>query len=40
VLAGEAAFADHQQTDRFKNIIDGQAIPKLARRERSQSRFI
>ena len=26
VFAGEAAFADHQQTDHFKNIILGQAI--------------
>ena len=40
VFAGEAAFAEHQQTDHFKNIILGQAIPKLARRERSQFRFI
>ena len=31
VFAGEAAFAEHQQTDHFKNIILGQAIPKLAR---------
>ena len=40
VFAGEAAFADHQQTDHFKNIILGQALPKLAKRERSQFRFI
>jgi quinol monooxygenase YgiN len=40
VFAGEAAFAEHQQTDHFKNIIVRQAIPKLARRERSQFRFI
>ena len=40
VFAGETAFADHQQTDHFKNIIVRQAIPKLARRERSQFRFI
>jgi quinol monooxygenase YgiN len=40
VFAGEAAFADHQQTDHFKNIIVGQAVPKLAKRERSQFRFI
>lgn len=40
VFAGEAAFAEHQQTDHFKNIILGQAIPKLAKRERSQFRFI
>ena len=40
VFAGEADFADHQQTVHFKNIIVGQAIPKLAKRERSQFRFI
>ena len=40
VFSGEAAFAEHQQTDHFKNIIVGQAIPKLAKRERSQFRFI
>jgi quinol monooxygenase YgiN len=40
VFAGEAAFAEHQQTDHFKNIILGQAIAKLARRERSQFRLI
>jgi quinol monooxygenase YgiN len=40
VFAGEAAFADHQQTQHFKSIILGQALPKLAKRERSQFRFI
>jgi quinol monooxygenase YgiN len=40
VFAGEAAFADHQQTAHFKSIIVGQAIPRLAKRERSQFRFI
>ena len=40
VFAGEAAFADHQQTAHFKDIIVGQAIPKLAKRERSQFHFI
>jgi quinol monooxygenase YgiN len=40
VFAGEAAFADHQQTRHFKDIIVGQAIPKLAKRERAQFRFI
>ena len=40
VFAGEAAFADHQQTAHFKNIIAGQAVPRLAKRERSQFRFI
>jgi quinol monooxygenase YgiN len=40
VFAGEAAFADHQETDHFKSIIVGQAVPKLAKRERQQFRFI
>jgi quinol monooxygenase YgiN len=40
VFAGEAAFADLQQTDHFRNIIVGQAVPKLAIRERQQFRFI
>jgi len=40
VFAGEAAFAEHQQTPHFRNIIVGQAIPRLAKRERSQFRFI
>jgi quinol monooxygenase YgiN len=40
VFVGEAAFADHQQTAHFKDIIVGQAIPRLANRERSQFRFI
>src|SRR4030081_3875274 len=40
VFAGEAAFADHQQPPHFKNIIVGQAILRLAKRERSQFRFI
>ena len=40
VFAGEAAFADHQQTRHFKDIIVGQAVPRLAKRERSQFRFI
>ena len=40
VFAGEAAFADLQQTPHFRNIIVGQAIPKLAKRERAQFRFI
>jgi quinol monooxygenase YgiN len=40
VFAGEAAFADHQQTRHFKDVIVAQAIPKLAKRERAQFRFI
>jgi quinol monooxygenase YgiN len=33
VFSGETALADHQQTEHFKSIIVGQAIPKLAKRE-------
>jgi quinol monooxygenase YgiN len=40
VFAGEAAFAEHQQTPHFKDIIVGQALPKLAKRERTQFRYI
>jgi len=40
VFAAEAAFAAHQQTEHFKKFILGEAIPKLARRERSQFQFI
>lgn len=39
-FASESALAEHRQTDHFKTIILGQAIPKLAKRERSQFRFI
>lgn len=40
VFANEAAFADHQQTAHFKTLIQGQALAKLAKRERSQFHFI
>ena len=40
VFAAETAFAAHQQTEHFKKFILGEAIPKLAKRERSQFRFI
>ncbi len=40
VFAGEAAFAAHQQSAHFKRFILGGAIPKLAKRERSQFQFI
>ena len=40
VFKDEAAFADHQQTDHFKTLIVSQAVPKLARRERTQHRFV
>jgi quinol monooxygenase YgiN len=34
LFADEAAFAAHQETEHFKSLIVGQALPKLARRER------
>ena len=40
VFKDEAAFAEHQQSEHFKTLIAGQAIPKLAKRERTQHRFI
>jgi quinol monooxygenase YgiN len=40
VFKDEAAFADHQQTEHFKTLIVGQAVPKLAKRERTQHRFV
>ena len=40
VFRDEAAFGDHQQTDHFKTLIVGQAVPKLAKRERTQHRFV
>jgi quinol monooxygenase YgiN len=36
LFADDAAFAAHQQTDAFKTLVVGQALPKLARREREQ----
>ncbi len=40
VFRDEAAFADHQQTNHFKSLIAGEALPKLAKRERMQHRFV
>lgn len=40
VFKDEGAFADHQKTEHFKTLIAGQAIPKLAKRERMQHRFV
>lgn len=40
VFKDEDAFAAHQQTEHFKTLIAGQAVPKLAKRERSQHRFV
>ena len=36
VFKDEAAFAAHQQTAHFKKLIAGEALPKLAKRERAQ----
>lgn len=36
----EAGFASHQETPHFKAPIIGQALPKLANRERTQYRFV
>jgi quinol monooxygenase YgiN len=36
VFKDEAAFAAHQQTAHFKKLIAGEAVPKLAKRERAQ----
>lgn len=36
LFADDAAFQTHQQTAHFKNLVVGQALPKLARRERVQ----
>jgi len=40
VFRDEAAFAEHQQSAHFKALIAGQALPKLARRERMQHKFV
>lgn len=40
VFKDDAAFAEHQQSEHFKTLIVGQAVPKLARRERTQHRFV
>ena len=36
LFADDAAFQTHQQTAHFKDLVVGQALPKLARRERVQ----
>ncbi|TAJ35524.1 MAG: antibiotic biosynthesis monooxygenase [Reyranella sp.] len=40
VFKDEAAFAEHQQSEHFKTLIVGQAVPRLARRERTQHKFV
>ena len=36
VFKDEAAFAAHQETAHFKELVVAQALPKLAKRERAQ----
>jgi quinol monooxygenase YgiN len=36
LFADEAAFKAHQESTHFKNLIAGEALPLLARRERAQ----
>lgn len=40
VFRDEAAFAEHGKTAHFTSLILEQAVPKLARRERAQHRFV
>ena len=40
VFKDEAAFAEHGQAAHFKTLILGQALPRLAKRERTQHKFI
>jgi quinol monooxygenase YgiN len=40
VFKDEAAFAEHQQSEHFKTLIVGQAVPRLAKRERTQHKFV
>jgi quinol monooxygenase YgiN len=35
VYASEQAFRDHQQTEHFKRLVLGEAVPRLALRERN-----
>jgi len=36
LFADDAAFAAHQQTEHFKRLVLGEALSKLAKRERLQ----
>ena len=40
VFKDEAAFAEHSEAPHFKTLILEQALPKLAKRERTQHRFV
>jgi quinol monooxygenase YgiN len=40
VFKDEAAFAEHSQAPHFKTLILEQAVPRLAKRERAQHKFV
>ena len=40
VFRDEAAFAEHSEAKHLKSLILEQAVPKLAKRERTQHRFV
>ena len=40
VFRDESAFADHQKSEHFQTLILGQALSKLAKRERTQHKFV
>ena len=40
VFKDEAAFAEHGQAPHFKTLILEQALPRLAKRERAQHKFV
>jgi quinol monooxygenase YgiN len=40
VFKDEAAFAEHSQAPHFKTLILEQALPRLAKRERAQHKFV
>lgn len=40
VFRDEAAFAEHGQSAHFKTLILEQAVPRLAKRERTQHKFV
>ena len=40
VFKDEAAFAEHGQAPHFKTLILEQAVPRLAKRERTQHKFV
>ena len=40
VFRDEAAFAEHSNAEHFKSLILEQAVPRLAKRERTQHKFV